>query len=149
MEKIRISHSLQKNLPICIGLIAVLFVPIIVYFHNESLPWWMWLLVILFVGSGIFLLIFYLKEWLTGESFLVISDKGLTINMLKKREILFSDIASIDPGNEFLRINYKDGIEVNHHMYFNLSVDDLNMKPEAIWSLLNERLQKSREQVQH
>ena len=109
----------------------------------------MWLLVILFVGSGIFLLIFYLKEWLTGESFLVISDKGLTINMLKKREILFSDIASIDPGNEFLRINYKDGIEVNHHMYFNLSVDDLNMKPEAIWSLLNERLQKSREQVQH
>ena len=110
---------------------------------------WMWLLVILLGGSGIFLLILFSKEWLSGESFLVISDKSLTINMLKKREILFSDIASIEPGDAFLRINYKDGIEVNHHTYFNLFVEDLTMKPEAIWTLLNERLQKSREKVQH
>ena len=150
MEEIKIYHSFTKTVPLFIGCIVFVAAAVFMMIHGEH--FWIGLLsIIFFGGSGLFICFLLLRERLTGKAYLVISDKSLRINTLKKQDVLFSDVISFNVSGDMICINYKKDkrpdpkvIHVGDRIIDpgdGLLAVRLTQKKEEICALLNARVQ--------
>ena len=123
---------------------------------------------ILFFGLGSLLLLYWLlKERLTGQPYLTISDEGIVYDSVWKQfDIRFADVESFEllggRQNKYIGIRYKKGVERKKlagasgvgrlFRKLNLAVSGtqesfsvriLSMNPECLYDMLDERLRLS------
>ena len=149
MEEIKIFHSFRKNVFLLFG--GAIFAVGGIFALLDGANLWFCLISVIFFGCFfLFVSFLFVKEWLTGKAYLVISDQSLTINDLRERVILFSDVASFEVGEAMISVNYKKGKGTNQQISIfkkyviefgdGFNVEGLTWKPEQICELLNRRL---------
>ena len=135
MEVIKIYHSFRRNAFVFFGSAALTYLMgISLLMENVLLAGWF--CTILFGGSCLFLLFCFLRERLTGEAYLVITDKSLRINTFKGIDVPFEDVASFESDGKNIWITSKNG----KHVCDCFMARGLTKKPKDICELLNGRL---------
>ena len=98
-----------------------------------------WFVIIVFGFIGLSSLFTVLKERLGNKPYLVIKDESMTVRFGKEREIRFADVDSFQLSGFYFSktiiINFPGTRKQDAFIARNL-----NMRPEAIFALLNERL---------
>jgi len=165
MEKIRIYHSIWKN----IALIAVCFVfvamGIFLLLHGNH-SFIVWTGILFFGGGGLFMLFLILRERIGHKAYYIITDESVSGDSgMKNWEVRFADVEEFYLVNvassKQIGIKYKKEVEfqkmngassagrtirkLNERIagvQESLPADGLNIKPQELCDLLNMRLTK-------
>ncbi len=120
MEEIRIYHSFWRMLLMGIGCLLFATLCLLLLYkpsaNNPVNPLIGWIGVVFFGFGGIALLYWLLKERLTGQAFLTITDSGIVYSGgWKQYEIRFADVKSFvllgGRQSKLIGIHYKPGVE--------------------------------------
>ncbi len=166
MNKIKVYHSMWKN---AITIFACLAFAVLGFFvlREDWRQWFGWILIILFGFGGLFMAYQVIKERITHQPYLVITDEYVRMNSGKGYEVRYADVDSFFltkvVSAKMIGITYKKEIEARKMdvakevgravRRFNtriagtqeaIPVTDLTMKPQKIVEVLNERLIASR-----
>ena len=135
MEKIRIYHSIWKN----IALIAVCFVfvamGIFLLLHGNH-SFIVWTGILFFGGGGLFMLFLILRERIGHKAYYIITDESVSGDSGMKNWFQKMNEAS-SAGRTIRKLNERiAGVQES------LPADGLNIKPQELCDLLNMRLTK-------
>ncbi|MBO7378175.1 MAG: hypothetical protein J6U31_00265 [Bacteroidales bacterium] len=166
MEEIKIYHSVWRMLLMSIGCLAFAVNGCMLLQSPRTNHVIVWIGIIFFGLGGIVLLYWLIKERLTGQPFLTITDDCIICNGgWKKYVIRFADVESFvllsGRQNNIIGIHYKKGVERQKMeeasfigrlaRKFNLevsgtqesiSVSGVSIKAQDLCNILNKRLQK-------
>ena len=166
MEEIRIYHSVWRMLLMSIGSLAFAAIGWTLLDSPRTNHVIAWIGIIFFGLGGIALLYWLIKERVTGQPFLTITEEQIVCNGGWKRyEIRFADVKSFvllsGRQNKIIGIRYKKGVERRKMeeaslvgrlaRKFNLevsgtqesiSVSGVSVKAQELCDILNSRLQK-------
>ena len=164
MEEIKIYHSVWRMLLISISCLAFAAIAVMMLHSPQTNHMIAWIGVVFFGLGGLSLLYWLLKERLTGQPFLTITDEGVIYSGgWKQYEIRFADVNSFSllggRQNKIIGIHFKDGVERQKMedaniigrlaRRFNLAVSGtqesislsgVSMKAQELCDLLNDRL---------
>lgn len=165
MNHIQVYHSAWRML--CLITASILLVCggiFIIHIHKSMLGWAAgWVSILFFACCTIVMAYTILKERLTHQPFLTITDKYLIINSQKTKVINLSDVESFSLKNvcdsEFITVRYKSHVRRQEITNSNIikrimhsadtciikaqdtiTVTGLDTKPEHLLELLDERL---------
>ncbi len=165
MREVQVYHSAWRML--CLITASILLVCggiFIIHIHKSMLGWIAgWVSILFFGFCAIAMAYTILKERLTRQPFLTITDKYLIINSPKTKAINFSDVESFSLKNicdsRFITVRYKTHVRRKEITNSNIikrlthsadtciikaqdsiTVTGLDTKPEHLLELLNERL---------
>ena len=160
MEDVKVYRSIRGNAPTILG--CFLFASIGgIFFYQKNECFMAALALFFFGGGGTFLLFLLIWERVLKRPYLVISEKTVRVNGLRKvLEIRFSDVDAFSFVSKWMiGVRYKDDVELrkiekssrlydsilkwNKQQYGSLeyiSADGLTLTPQELYELLNGRL---------
>lgn len=172
MENIKIYHSLGKGpiiAAICIivaGICEIIAEGVLRLLWDGCFKWTPWLIGLFLLALGLSWVIPYWKEKSKKTPFLEVADNKVIMNSLKSWEIPFSEVEEFfftDITKQLIGIRYKENVEAQKlesaHSAGNavrqmnkmlvgaqegIPTYRLSMKPQALFDLLNQRLEAYR-----
>jgi hypothetical protein len=167
METVRIYHSTWRMLLLAIVSLAMAVGGYLMAIHSPKGFHIVvgWISVVFFGFGGLIMLYGSLKERLTGEPFLTITDEAVVMDGMKQTVIRFADVESFKVvrmgREEFIAVHYKPGVEqqkMDEANALDRSIRKLNrrlvdaqetfsttgigMKAQELCDLLNERVKR-------
>ena len=149
MEEILVYHSKGKTFIVtlaCWSMVALFIIVLYYYITDGAIGMGIFsgCIVLLYTFCGFHALTVITKEWILSQPYLRITEKGVYVDSLRKKEILFNDILSFElhkySATWFLDIKtigviYKYDLKRN-----NINVNCIDMDVQELCDLLNERL---------
>jgi hypothetical protein len=177
MQEIKIYHSVWRTLLLTLGCAAFVAMAFMMIAHPSSSRWnpiflqVVGVIGILFFGFGLIVIpSMMIRERITGQAYITISDKSFVVRGSKAFIANFSDVEAfeiIEIGKQkFISVHYKPNVEIQKledasflerlARRFNtnltgaqehLTTTGTNIKTEELFEILNERLNNCRNQV--
>lgn len=163
MNELKIYHSVWRNGITIIACLAMAGLGLFFGLREGGMPWIVWMGVAFFALGGMFMTYLVVKEKMTRQPFLIITDEFVRMNSGKGVEIRYADVDAFFMTGvwsaKMIGIAYKKEIEARKMeeakdvgravRRFNTKIagapeaipaNDLTMTPQEIITILNERL---------